>query len=136
LIDGLHSSIVDVRSFRGADCDTGHYLDVAKVTERLAVSKQAAKTLDVERLNLWKLSELEVRKQYRIKISNRLTALEILSDRENINWSSESIQENIKTSAKESLGLCELKQHKLMFDEDCLRLLDERKLAKMQWLQN
>jgi hypothetical protein len=37
-----HSSALDIRSFRGADCDTDHYLVVAKVKERLAVSKQAA----------------------------------------------------------------------------------------------
>ncbi|PNF35343.1 hypothetical protein B7P43_G02567, partial [Cryptotermes secundus] len=35
-----HSSILDVRSFRAADCDTDHYLVVAKFRERLAVSKQ------------------------------------------------------------------------------------------------
>ena len=29
------SSILDVRSFMGADCDTDHYLVVAKVRERL-----------------------------------------------------------------------------------------------------
>jgi hypothetical protein len=34
-----HSSIFDVQSFRGADCVTNHYLVVAKVRKRLAVSK-------------------------------------------------------------------------------------------------
>jgi hypothetical protein len=34
-----HSSILDVRLFRAADCDTDHYLVVAKVRERLSVNK-------------------------------------------------------------------------------------------------
>jgi len=74
----------------------------------------------VERFNLWKLSELEVRKQYQIKISNRFAALENLSDGEDIKRAWENIKENIKTSAKESLGLCKLKQQKPWFDEECL----------------
>ena len=48
----------------------------AKVRERLAVSKQAAQKFDVERFILRKLCELEVRKQYQIKISKMFTALE------------------------------------------------------------
>ena len=39
----------------------------------------------MERFNLKKLNELEVRKQYQIKISNRFTALDNLNDKENIN---------------------------------------------------
>ena len=43
--------------------DTDHYLVVAEVRERLAVSKQAAPKLDGETFNLRKLSKLEVRKR-------------------------------------------------------------------------
>jgi len=78
-----HSSILDVRSFTGAECDTDHCLVVAKVRERLAVSKPAQR-FDGERFNLRKLNELEVRKQYQVEITNRFAALENLSDDEDI----------------------------------------------------
>jgi hypothetical protein len=80
-----HSSILDMRSFKGADCDTDHYLVVAEVRESLAVSKQAAQKFDEERFNLRKLSELEIRKQYQFEITNRFAALENLNDSVDIN---------------------------------------------------
>jgi hypothetical protein len=92
-----HSSILDARSFRGADCDTDHYLVVANVRERLAVRKQAAQKFDGEKFNLRKLDDLKVRKQYRLEITNRFAALENVSDGENINRAWEIIKENIKT---------------------------------------
>jgi hypothetical protein len=109
---------------------------VAKVRERLAVSKHAPQKFDAERFNLKKLSELEVRKQYQIKISNRFAALENLNISENINWAWENIKESIKISAKESLGLYERKQHTRWFYKECSKFLDQRKQAKIQWLQN
>ena len=107
-----HSSVLDVRSFRGADCDTEHYLVIANVRERLAVGKQAAQRFDRQRFNLRKLNELEVRKQYEIEITNRYAALENLNDDE------------------------ELKQNKPWFDEECLGFLYQKKRTKMQWIQD
>jgi len=62
--------------------------------------------------------------------------LEKLSDSKDINRAWENIKENIKTTAKESLDLHKLKQHKPWFDEECLGFLDQRKQAKMQWVQD
>jgi hypothetical protein len=106
------SSLLDVRYFRGADCDTDHYLVVAKGRERLAVSKQAAQKFDGERFNRRNLNDLEDMKQHLIKISNRFAALEYFSDGEDINRAWENSKENIKASARDSLGLQEQKRHK------------------------
>jgi len=93
---------------------------VARVREILTVRIQTAQKFDGERLNLRKLNEREVRKQYQIEITNRFAALENLNDNEDINRAWESIKEYIKTLTKESLGLQELKQHKPWFDEEGL----------------
>jgi hypothetical protein len=51
-----------MQSFRGVDCDTDHYLVVARL--RLSISKQAV------------LNDKEVREQYQVKISNGCAAVE------------------------------------------------------------
>jgi len=106
-----HLSVLDVQSFRVADCDTDDYLVIAKVRERPAVSKQATQSVDVERFILRKLNELEVRKQYHIMISNRFANLENLKNTEHINRAWENMKENVKTSAAASLGMYKLKKH-------------------------
>jgi hypothetical protein len=64
------------------------------------------------------------------------TALGILSDDEDINRVWENIKENMKTSAKGSLGLHELKKQNTWFDKECLGFLYKRKQAKLHWVQD
>ena len=73
---------------------------VAQVRERLTVSKQAAKKFEEERFNLRKLYELEIKKQYQIKIANRFTALKNLSNSEDIDRAWENIKEISKPQIK------------------------------------
>jgi hypothetical protein len=62
----------------GAHSNFNHYLVIAKDRGRLSLRKQEAQKVVVERFSLKKLSEMEVRKQYQIEISNRFAALENL----------------------------------------------------------
>jgi hypothetical protein len=60
----------------------------------------------VERFNLRKLNELDVRRQYKIIISNNFAALENLNDSEGINRAWENTIQNIEALAKrESVSL-------------------------------
>jgi hypothetical protein len=73
----------------------------------------------MEKFNLKKLNGVDSKEQYRIEISNRFAASENLGTEVDINRACETIRENIKISAKESLGYYELKKHKPWFDEGC-----------------
>jgi hypothetical protein len=55
-----------LRSFRAADYYTDHCLTVAKVRERLAVSKQTTHRVHMERFNLKKLKETEDKERYQL----------------------------------------------------------------------
>jgi hypothetical protein len=77
-----------------------------------------------------------VKKRLRLKSLNRFKALEILDTEVDINRAWETIRENIKISAKEGVGYYERKKHKPWFHKGCSELLDQRKQAKLQWLQD
>jgi hypothetical protein len=130
-----HSNVLDIRSFRAADCDSDHYL-VVKVRERLAVNKQRSQRFHMERFNIKKLNDVEGKEQFHVEVSNRFAAMEDLDTEVGINSAWETIRENIKISANESLVYCELKMHKPWFDEGCSKLLDQRKQANLQWLRD
>jgi hypothetical protein len=81
---------------------------VAKFRERLEVNKQRSQRFDIERFSLKKLNDVEGKEQFRVEVSNRFAALEDLDRWVEINSAWETIRENIKISAKESLGYFEL----------------------------
>jgi hypothetical protein len=85
---------------------------LAKVRERLAVTKEATHIFHTKRINLKKLNEIEGKEYYHVEISNKVAALENSDTEVNVNRTWETIREIIKISGKEILGYYELKRHK------------------------
>jgi hypothetical protein len=81
---------------------------VAKVRDKRAGHKLQSYRFHLEKFNLKKLNEVEGKEQYRDEISDTSTALENLDTEVYINRAWETIRENMKLSAKESLGCYEL----------------------------
>jgi hypothetical protein len=80
----------------------------------------------MERFNLKTLNDVEGKEQFRVEVSNRFAALEEMYAEVEINSAWETVRENIKISAKESLGYFEFKMHKPWFDGGCSKILDLR----------
>jgi hypothetical protein len=77
---------------------------VAKLRDRISVSKRARRKFDLERFELRKLDDVEVKEKYQVQISNRYAALGNSNESLDIKSTSESIKENIKASIKQNLG--------------------------------
>jgi hypothetical protein len=104
---------------------------VAALRERISVSKRARQKFDLERFDLKKLNCVEVKEKYQVEISHRFPALESLIQSFDINNNWESVRDNIKTSAKDNLGYRRLKHNKPWFDDECSKLIVQRKQAKL-----
>jgi hypothetical protein len=83
---------------------------VAKIRDKLAVNKQRSHRFHMERFSLKKLNKVGGKEKYHVEFSNRFVALEDLDAAVEINNAWDMIRENIKVSAKDSLGDYELKR--------------------------
>jgi hypothetical protein len=85
----------------------------------------------MERVNLKKLNEVEVREQHYLKVQNSFVTLENIVDFKGTSRLLENIREDVKISAKENLGHYEWKQHKLGCDEAYSKFKDQCNQTKL-----
>jgi hypothetical protein len=74
--------------------------------------------------------------KYSIRLQSE-TSLQLweIEDNGDISGAWDDTSEIDRTSAQESLVYCESKHRKLWFDEECSKLVDRRRQAKLQWMQ-
>ena len=58
--------MIDIQSFRGVDCDSDHYLVIAKFIETLSVAKRVDQAVNIDKFNILKLKAEEIKLQYQI----------------------------------------------------------------------
>jgi hypothetical protein len=81
--------------------------------------------------DLRNFDDVWVREEYQVEILNISAASENLYESLEINSAWENIRENMKTLAKDNLGCHRLKHKKRWFDDECSKLIDQRKQAKL-----
>ena len=121
-------SLLDVRAYKGADCDSDHFLLICKIRMKLATKR--AQTVKREIVNVEKLHNEEERMQYQIEVQNRFSILEE-QDGES-NWN--EMVEVVRGAARDTLGVAERKRSKRWFDETCADAADKRRKTRTEWM--
>ena len=133
----FRSVLADVRSYRGADCDSDHNMVGAKIKMKLKVTRNARNgrrlLFDTD-----KLMEDTVRREYQVELRNRFDILRLLSEDEveDINETWGNIRSSVIDAAEESIGYRGIRIGDHWFDNECREAAKQRREARMLSLQN
>jgi len=135
LVTSRHSSsVIDIRSCRGPNCDSDHYLVKIKVRERIAkvqmVPKRKTRRWEVEKLN----KDAPWRDKYQLALeSNLKPGREEGTDSVQNKW--EQLEKAIKVAAEETLGETKYRRKEEWFDEECAAYIREKNKARQKMIQ-
>lgn len=123
------SSITDVRSYRGADCDTDHFLVIAKFKMKLKSPKKI-KAEKKSRINIEMLKDPKVKRQYQIGIDK--TIEELVVKNEELDW--EAIRKMILKIAEQNIGVLRRSKN-VWYNSQCQKAIEQRKKARENQLR-
>ena len=131
-------SLLDVRAYRGADCDSDHNLLVAKFTIKLKIYKNPTTTERVKNYDTSKFKDVLIKNSFQISLQNRFSAL--AEDEEDTNTDTvedrwKLIEQTIKEEAERTIGFKGKTERNQWFDDECRRANRERKEARKNCIQ-
>lgn len=133
-IDGRHSSsVLDVRTFRGANIDSDHYLVAARVRMRIS-SNVATRTTTVRKFNVERLQSQPTARAFADRVSLELSrsppaATASAEDQ----W--QHCQQAIRNAATEVLGFTPPPARNRWFDAECAQANADKMVAYKAALQ-
>jgi endonuclease/exonuclease/phosphatase family metal-dependent hydrolase len=134
LIDRRHSScVLDVRSWRGANVSSDHYLVMSKVRIRISTQYHNFKR-KTKRINIEQLKSPEAVERFASTFSQKVSDNPIApSSSVNEHW--RHIRENLNTAAVETIGYQQPPRTNSWFDDECRSLTKLKNEARMKWIQ-
>ena len=131
LIDSRHASnVMDVRSYRGANIDSDHYLVVAKVRARISIAK-CEKQQEVVGYNIEALKSTDVSENFARAVASKLENIQTTDSVEEC-WN--QCSSALTSSAADVLGPVHRRPKKEWFDAECRRAVQEKNTARQKWL--
>lgn len=130
LIDGRHcSNVLDVKSCRGPNVDSDHYL--VKVVVRAKVSIQHNRQPALEKWDVEKLQNEDIKQQYVAKLEEKIIA-GMGSEQHNVNDTWNRIRQNVESAATEIVGKRTVRKRNNWFDNECQEALDAKNAARLK----
>ena len=134
-------SVKDVRSCRGPNCDTDHYLVRVKIRERITklqkVSRMDRKKWDVEKLNNdprnQNRKEYQQTSQTKLRTGNKGEEEEDAELDMDEQW--KKIEQAIKEAAQETIQEQKLTREENWFDEECAQIIEGKHIARRKILE-
>jgi endonuclease/exonuclease/phosphatase family metal-dependent hydrolase len=122
------STIQDVRTLRGPNCDSDHYLVRAIIKQKITTNYE--KRQQKQRWNTSRLNDREVLQKYQEKIEKQMDNIEVKTE-VNEEWA--NIQTIIVNAAKEIIGT-QKKERNEWFDEECKEAILQKNKARNKCL--
>jgi hypothetical protein len=133
LIDARHKdNMMDVRTYRGANVDSDHYLVITRIRAKISRSKYIPNKEKTVRYNISNLKQTEVKKEYEQKIKD---LCQKVGEGVTVEDEWTNFETILKTAAEESIGKVKRDIRNGWFDQECEQVTLEKNRKYQSMLQ-